>query len=130
MNTRNKITLIAAFVAVAAFSTSMLAQPSDAKIDKKIEHRIEKMKTKLALSDAQVTQVKAILEEAKPQMKADWQKMKAAPKDQKEAVRADLKKDRDAVKVKLLAVLNPDQRAKAEKYFERHEHKHKGEQKG
>jgi hypothetical protein len=130
MKTRIKITLIAAFVALTAFTTSMWAQPSDAKIEKKIEHRVEKMKAKLNLSDAQVTQVKAIIEEAKPQIMADWQKMKAAPKDQKAALRANLQKDKDAAKEKLLSVLNPDQRAKAEKFLQRHGHKEKDEHKG
>ena len=122
MKTRIKITLIAAFT-LLAFSTYSWAQPSDTKREKKIEHRIEKMKAKLNLTDAQVTQVKAIFEASKPQMKADFEKMKAAPKDQREALRADLKKDRDAIKEKIFAVLNPDQRAKAEKFMNRHEGK-------
>ncbi len=120
MNTKIKITLIAAFVGLVAFSTTIWAQPSDAKIEKKIEHRIEKMKSKLNLSDAQVTQVRAIIEGAKPQITADIEKMKAAPKDQKKALRADLNKDKSAVKDKLFAVLTPEQQAKAEKYFKHH----------
>ena len=128
MKTKNNITLIAAFAAIVAFSTStMMAQPSDAKIEKKIEHRVEKMKKHLNLSDAQVTQVKAILEENKPTIMADFQKMKAAPKDQKPALREQIKKDKDATKSKLFAVLTPEQQTKAQKYFDRH--KEKGEHK-
>ena len=123
MKTKNKITLIAAFAAIVAFSTSTMAQPSDAKIEKKIEHRVEKMKKHLNLSDAQVTQVKAILEENKPQMMSDFQKMKAATKDQKPALREQIQKDKDATKSKLFAVLTPDQQAKAQKYLDRHKEK-------
>src|SRR5579864_6455877 len=100
---KTKITLIAVFAALFAFSAHSFAQPPDAKMEKRIEHRIEKMKAKLNLSDAQVTQVKEILETSKPQIKADIEKMKAAPKDQKPALRADLKKDKQAVKDKLFA---------------------------
>ncbi len=123
MKTRITLTVVAAFAALFSFSTMSFAQDTktDAKIEKRIEHRVEKMKKKLNLSDAQVTQVKSIIEESKPQMKADWQKMKAAPKDQKEALRADLKKDRQAVKDKLFAVLTPEQQTKAEKFFKQHE---------
>ena len=121
--------ILAAFAAILAFSTYSFAQPPDAKMDKKIAHRIEKMQKKLNLSDAQVTQVKAIIEQSKPQIKADWQKMKAAPKDQREALREDLKKDKNAVKEKLLAILTPEQQVKAQKFFDRHrendEHKEK-----
>lgn len=129
MKTKNKILSVVAFSAMFAFSTYAWAQPSDAKMDKKIEHRIEKMKTKLNLTDAQVTQVKAIFEASKPQIKADFEKMKAAPKDQKEALRADLKKDKNAVKDKLFAVLTPEQQAKAEKFFKHHDKEEHGEKK-
>ena len=93
-------------------------------MEKRIEKRIEKMQKKLNLSDAQVSQAKAIIEQSKPQMKADFEKMKAAPKDQKSAIRAELKKDREATKEKLMAILTPEQRTKAEKFFDRHKHEH------
>jgi Spy/CpxP family protein refolding chaperone len=129
MKTKNKITLIAAFIALVTFSTSSWAQATDAKMEKKIEHRVEKMKAKLNLSDAQVTQVKAILEAGSPQIKADKEKMKAAPKDQKDALRANLKKDKGAVKDQLFAVLTPEQQTKAEKFFKKHEKEHDEEKK-
>src|SRR5947208_187851 len=105
MKSKYKITLVAAFLALFAFSTYSWAQATDAKKEHHIEKRIEKMKAKLNLSDAQVAQVKTILEQSAPQMKADREKMKAAPKDQREAFRATLKQDRAATKEKLLAVL-------------------------
>ena len=127
MKTKNNITLIAAFAAIAAFSTSSMAQPSDAKIEKRIEHRVEKMKKELGLTDPQTSQVKAILEENKPQIEAEFQKMKTANKDQKTAIHEQMQKDREGIQSKLLAVLNPEQQAKAEKYFakqkEKDEHK-------
>jgi len=129
MKTTNKITLIAAFAALFAFSTSTWAQPSDAKIEKKIEHRVEKMKKHLNLTDAQVSQVKAILEENKPLVIADHQKMKAATKDQKPALREQMKADRAAVKSKLFAVLTPDQQAKAQKFLDKHKGKGEHEEK-
>jgi Spy/CpxP family protein refolding chaperone len=129
MKTKYKITLIAAFAAFFAFSTTMWAQPSDAKIEKKIEHRVEKMKKHLNLTDAQVSQVKAILEESKPVILADHQKMKAATKDQKPALRQQIQADKELVKSKLFAVLTPDQQAKAQKYLDKHQGKSEHEEK-
>lgn len=121
MKIKNKITLIAAFLTLVTFSTSSWAQPTDAKMEEKIEHRIEKMKKKLNLTDAQVTQVKAIMEDSKPQIKTDHDKMEAAPKEQRAALREQMHKDRDAAKGKIFAVLTPEQQAKAEKFFKHHE---------
>ena len=98
-------------------------------MEEKIEHRVEKMKKKLNLTDAQVTQIKAIMESSKAQIKADIEKMKAAPKDQKEAFRTTLKNDKEAVKAKILAVLTPEQQVKAEKFLKRHEEEHENEKK-
>ncbi|MDP4219430.1 MAG: Spy/CpxP family protein refolding chaperone [Bacteroidota bacterium] len=124
MNIRKKILTVAAFSTLVAFSTSIWAQApnDDGKKEHRIERRVEKMKEKLNLTDAQTTQVKAILEQARPQMKADIEKMKAAPKDQRLALREQMQKDRSETKDKLLAVLNPEQRTKAEKFMKRHEH--------
>ena len=127
INMKIKRMFIAAFAAVLLISGAGYLRAenkdNDGKFEKRIEHRIEKMKKKLNLTDAQVSQAKAIMEEAKPQMKADFQAMKAAPKDQKEAVRAQFKKDREQTKEKLLAILTPEQRTKAEKFFKKHEHR-------
>ena len=121
MKTKHKIISAVVFSAMFVFSTSVWAQAPDAKMEKNIEHRIEKMKAKLNLTDAQVSQVKAIMESSKPQIKADYEKMKAAPKDQREAIHADLKKEKSAVKDKIFAVLTPEQQAKAGKFFKHHE---------
>ena len=80
----------------------------------------------LQLTTMAMDQRKQIIADARPQMQADWKRMKDAPKDQKEAIRAAVKKDREATKEKLLAILTPDQRAKAEKFFKhREEHDEK-----
>jgi Spy/CpxP family protein refolding chaperone len=122
MKSTYKKTLVAICIALFAFATYSWAQApaNDAKKERRIEHCIEKMKKKLNLSDAQVTQIKTIFTENAPQIKADHEKIKAAPKDQREALRANLKNDKQAIKEKLLAVLTPDQRTKAEKFFNRH----------
>jgi len=116
------LTVCALLISASTFVMAKAAD-NDGKFEKRIEHRIEKMKKKLNLSDQQVTQAKAIMEEAKPQMKADFKAMKEAPKDQKEALRAQFKKDREATKEKLMAILTPEQRTKAEKFFKKHEHR-------
>ena len=121
MKTKHKIISTVVFSALLAFSTSVWAQAPDAKMEKKIEHRVEKMKAKLNLTDAQVTQVKAIMEESKPQMKANHDKMEAAPKEQRAALRDQIQKDKDATKGKIFAVLTPEQQVKAEKFFKHHE---------
>jgi len=127
INMKIKRLFLAATAATLLVSSSTFvlakAADNDGKFEKRIEHRIEKMKKKLNLTDQQVTQAKAIMEEAKPQMKADFKAMKDAPKDQKETLRAQFKKDREATKEKLMAILTPDQRTKAEKFFKKHEGK-------
>ncbi len=65
------------------------------------------------------------MDESKPQMKADHDKMEAAPKDQRAALRDQMHKDREDTKGKIFAVLTPEQQAKAEKFFKHHE---KGEE--
>ena len=121
MKTKHKIISTLVFSALLAFSTSLSAQPTDAKMEKKIEHRIEKMKAKLNLTDAQVTQVKAIMEESKPQIIANKAKMEAAPKADRQALHDQMHKDRDATKGKIFAVLTPEQQLKAVKFFKHHE---------
>jgi Spy/CpxP family protein refolding chaperone len=121
MKSKHKIISAVVFSALFAFSTSLWAQVPDAKMEKKIEERVEKMKSKLNLSDAQVSQVKSIIEESKPQMIADKAKLEASPKADREALHSQMDRDRDATKNKIFAILTPAQQAKAGEFFKHHE---------
>lgn len=81
---------------------------------KNMEKHIEKMKTELGITDAQSAQIKSIVEASKAEIKADVEAMKNAPKEDKAAARAELRKDQLAMREKILAVMTPEQRAKAE----------------
>jgi Spy/CpxP family protein refolding chaperone len=121
MKAKHKIISAVVFLALFAFSTNSWSQPSDAKMEKKIEERIEKMKVKLNLSEAQFTQVKSIMEQSKPQMLADKAKLEAAPKADRATLRDEMDKDRAATKGKIFAVLTTEQQSKAEEFFKHHE---------
>ncbi len=76
---------------------------------------IEKIKTELGLTEAQSAQIRSIIESSKAEMKADVEAMKSADtKDEKAAAKAELKKDQQAMRERILSVLTPEQRAKAE----------------
>jgi Spy/CpxP family protein refolding chaperone len=82
---------------------------------KNIGKHIEKIKTELGLTEAQSAQIRSIIETSKAEMKADVEAMKNADtKDEKAAARAELKKDQQAMRERIMAVLTPEQRAKAE----------------
>src|SRR6266498_649986 len=124
---KNKRLIIASVLSAFLLSLSAFAwaqsPEKDAKFEKRIEHKIEKMQKKLNLSDAQVSRAKTIIEQSKPQLRADMEKMKDAPKDQKPALREQFKKDREATKEKLMAILTPEQRTKAERFMKKHDGK-------
>src|SRR5688572_8080939 len=101
---------------------------------KNIAKHIEKIKSELGLTESQSAQIRSIIEASKAEIKADIQAMKNADgKDAKAAARAELKKDQQAMRENILAVLTPEQRAKAEemrgmfkdKMKKKHEKKHK-----
>lgn len=82
---------------------------------KNIGKHIEKIKTELGLTEAQSAQIRSIIESSKAEMKADVEAMKSADtKDEKAAARAELKKDQQAMRERIMSVLTPEQRAKAE----------------
>ena len=80
-----------------------------------IGKHIEKIKTELGLTEAQSAQIRSIIESSKAEIKADVEAMKNADtKDEKSAAKAELKKDQQAMRERILSVLTPEQRAKAE----------------
>jgi len=101
---------------------------------KNIAKHIEKIKGELGLTESQSAQIRSIIEASKAEIKADIQAMKNAEgKEAKAAARAELKKDQQAMRDNILAVLTPEQRAKAEemrgmfkdKMKKKHDKKHK-----
>ncbi|WP_375562726.1 Spy/CpxP family protein refolding chaperone [Bernardetia sp. OM2101] len=93
-----------AFTLFFAFSVSSFAQEHEGRHGKHDNHeaRLEKMKTELGLSDAQVEQIKALHEKKKEKSKADR-------KANREEFRAEVNK-----------ILTPEQRKKAEALHAEH----------
>lgn len=83
--------------------------------DKNIGKHIEKIKDELGLTESQSAQIRSIIDASKAEIKNDVQAMKDADtKEERQAARAELKKDQDAMREKILSVLTPEQRAKAQ----------------
>lgn len=96
-----------------AFSVSSFAQEHEEGRHGKHhnpEQKLEKMKTELGLSDAQVTQIKALHEKKKEESKGLRKEAKAG----NEQSRAKLKANRKEMKAEMDKILTPDQRKKAE----------------
>lgn len=87
--------------------------------------RLATLKEKLALTDAQVAQIKPILEDEQTQMKA--LKEKAGEKKDK---MDEMKKIRDGSKAKIEAILTPEQRTKFDEMAKDGPHGGKKEGKG
>ncbi len=94
-----------------AFSVSAFAQEhKEGRHGKHHKQRLEKMKTELGLSDAQVEQIKELHENKKEEMKG----LRKEAKEGNEESRAKLKANREAFKAEVDKILTPEQRKKAE----------------
>ena len=107
------------FVAGAQTREATAEQPTHRDPAKMMQHRLDKMKSKLDLTDAQTAQIKAILEQNRTQMEAQHKQMQAQHQagvrpdsTQRAAFHAQMKANRDAVDAQIKAVLNPAQQAK------------------
>ncbi|HEY3873909.1 MAG TPA: hypothetical protein VGM92_00400 [Candidatus Kapabacteria bacterium] len=94
------------------------------------EHRIERMKKELNLTDAQAAQVKTVFEKNKDQFKSDRESLKNAAdhSDAKKAAFQKMRADRQAVNAQILPILNSDQQEKYQQMIAKHEHHHAEEQ--
>ncbi len=112
---KTKSVLFASLAALAAglFVPVLSAEPSaDGKGPKgppAIAQRVERMKTELGLSDAQVDQLRPIMQEHARALKALRDDASASRRDR----RAELQKLRKAHLEQVQAILTPEQRAKA-----------------
>jgi Spy/CpxP family protein refolding chaperone len=93
-----------AVLALAATRAATLADENPAKGDR-IQHRVERMKQQLNLTDDQARQIEQIFREARPQGEAD-----------REAMRERHKKIHDQIQ----SVLTPEQREKMEQMKKEH----------
>ena len=87
------------------------------------EKMIERMKDKLGLSDAQVTQIKAIYAKNEAQFKADRDAMKAAAdkSDARKAAFQKMRADMEQVQAQVRPILTADQQAKWDQFKAKHE---------
>jgi Spy/CpxP family protein refolding chaperone len=80
---------------------------------------LKKLAATLALTDAQVTQIKPIMKDAKQAMKT----LKADATLDKKAKHEKMKEVRQSHMTQILAILTPDQQAKFKAMREKHHHK-------
>ncbi|HYM20342.1 MAG TPA: hypothetical protein VEW28_04980 [Candidatus Kapabacteria bacterium] len=115
---------ICATTIAVAMTSAALAQPptrwKDLTADQKVDRRVEMMKKRLAISDAQAVQISNVLHQEQKTLATDREQVKSAPAEQKMLARTNLQKDRLAGKEKVLTALTPDQLAKAEEIRKRH----------
>jgi Spy/CpxP family protein refolding chaperone len=103
---------------------SVSAQPNDnAKAKERIQARLAELKKKLDLTDKQSEQIKAILEQSKVERKENVEKMKSADKSEKPEIRAEMQADNAETRKKILAILTPEQRTKAEEMWQERKEK-------
>lgn len=92
---------------------------------KRIEHRVEKMKSELGLSETQAAQIAQILKDNASEMKAQFEVRKQAMKSDSaqrkltEAEMQQFKARREALDQKIAAVLTVDQRTKYDQMKEK-----------
>ena len=98
-----------AVLAVAAVRTVALADENAAKGDR-IQHRVERMKEKLGLTDDQTRQLQQIFQDAHQQ----WQS------DQTKPDRATMQARREKMNEQIKSILNPDQQQKWEQIKREH----------
>jgi len=116
------ITLVATASNLAFAQQSTTEQPTEPPTqqwkqhtpEERIEHRVEMMRKRLAISDEQATKIAAVLRSEQHVLAEDRERMHAAPADQKILARTQMQQDRLNVKSKVLQNLTPEQLAKAE----------------
>jgi hypothetical protein len=134
MTRLKKIVLSAA--AVAVLSLGGLAATNAMQHGARDGHRdpakmLERMKDKLGLSDAQVTQIKAVYEKNEAVMKADRDAIKAAANDDaKKAAFQKMRADMEGVQAQVKPILTADQLAKWNEFKQKHEGKGFGHRHG
>ncbi len=116
-------------LAAAVLAMAPLAIMAHDSPDQKIEKRIEHMKAKLGLSDAQATQIKTIYEQNAPAMKADRDAIKAAAKGSEAQTSAEQKMRADMLQVQaqVLPILTPEQQTKWKEQIAKHNGEHHGD---
>jgi len=102
MKTTQKFAILFSIALTIVLSTFTTVEAQNGQRAEKAKARIEKLKTELNLSDAQVTSVKSILKENRSEMKE-------ARQNKDKAEMKDLAKE---TQEKILAVLTSDQQAK------------------
>ncbi|HWF44764.1 MAG TPA: Spy/CpxP family protein refolding chaperone [Candidatus Kapabacteria bacterium] len=128
-----KALLVGASLLVGSFAVAHAMQHRDP--SKMMEKRIERMKTDLNLSDAQVSQIKTIYKQNETTMKSDFDAMKAADKgsDAQKAAREKMHGDMKDIQAQVKQVLTPDQQTKLhDQMAQRKEHwkDHDGDRNG
>jgi len=98
-------------------TTGVIAQNVEQKKldrEQRVQKHIEIMKQRLAITDDQAAKISDVLKAEHQTLAADREKMQAAPADQKPYARLQMKQDMLAGRQKMLDVLTPEQRVKAE----------------
>jgi protein CpxP len=93
---------------------------------KRMEKRVEHMKSALNLTDAQVAQVREIYKKNETTMQSDFDAMKSAAKDSdaKKSAHEKMRADMQQIQSQVKEVLTPDQQAKWQDFMAKHQHDH------
>lgn len=115
LKTTATITAIGLFTVTSVFAqtTATPVPPVQAKQQRE-ENRIQMMKQRLAITDDQAARIADVLKDEHQTIKADRQAVQNAPADQKPLARVQMHQDMLVAKAKVLNMLTPEQRAKAE----------------
>ena len=119
--------ILVASAMLAGAPLSIMAYSNDnGSPDKKIEKRIEHLKSKLSLTDDQVAKVKAVYMQNETLLTNDHNAVKAAAKesDAKKAAWQKMKADMQQVEAQVMPILTADQQTKLKEMIAKHEKEH------
>ena len=119
--------ILVASAMLAGAPLSIMAYSNDnGSPDKKIEKRIEHLKSKLSLTDDQVAKVKAVYMQNETLLTNDHNAVKAAAKesDAKKAAWQKMKAYMQQVEAQVMPILTADQQTKLKEMIAKHEKEH------
>jgi Spy/CpxP family protein refolding chaperone len=122
-----KLTMI--LVAAAVLAMAPLASFANETPDQKIEKRIEHMKSKLGLDNAQVAKITTIYKQNESLLTNDRDAVKAAAKgsDAQKAAEQKMRADMQQVQSQIMPILTTEQQTKWKEQIAKHEGEHHGD---
>ena len=116
-------------VAAAVLAMAPLATFANDTPDQKIEKRIERMKSKLGLTDAQVEKVTTIYKQNESLLTNDHNAVKSAAKgsEAQKSAEQKMRADMQQIESQIMPILTPEQQTKLKEQIAKHESEHHGD---